>query len=367
MISHKQPFDRPTPEDLRARKIKLAEGGIVFVLVLSTCVYLGIRFAREPLPESSPGIATREAPAAAIVHGGTEPAVTVAPQAPAAAAVGTSAGPSPDNRDILPNVPALVTYDSAERTFHAGRYGEAAEMFAAYCARHPQNAWGRYMHGLSLWKAGSRGEARDALLTALQLQPDHLKSLVNLARVELELDAPEAALAAIERALDIAPQHGEALRVLGRVQHRLGRTDLAIVTYLQALRLQADDPWTLNNLGLIYIERGQFAHALAPLARAQALAPEAAVIRNNLGMALERTGHLGQALAHYEHAARLGSGRGEENYVRLEAVTLPAADPIVDLGALAGAWAAADSAATAVVTVAGSGPSAGSDAKDRGR
>lgn len=346
-----------SPEDNRARKIKLAEGGILFVLVLSTCVYLGLRFAHEPIDESTAATASYGLHGQTTALGGNGPVdVTAAPAAVEPQPVAVQAVESPrqplDIREVLPEVPIYVTYSSAEKAYFEGRYTEAAEMFAEYSDRHPANTWGHYMRGLALWKAGRPGDARGALESALGLDPEHLKSLVNLARVELELAEYDAAMVAIERALDIAPHHVEALRVLGRIYHQLDRPDTAAATYMQALRLKADDAWTLNNLALVYIEREQFDRALPALARACELAPSVAVIRNNLGTALERTGHAKQALAEYEQALLLGSQHGEDNFVRLDAVILRVDEPAADLSALAASWSlpAAGSAAVAVVS-----------------
>jgi Tfp pilus assembly protein PilF len=375
-----------TPEEIRARKVKLAEGGIVFVLVLGLCVYLGIRFA-DPggadeavtaarMAAETPAVETIAAedavsdtltpidssvtapqdvaPAAASdddPSAGTEPADAVAPAI-------SAAGPEvPPVREILPEVPEVVTYSGAEQAFLAGRHLESAAMFEVYCAEHPGNAWGHYMHGLALWKAGRPADARVALQTALERQPGHLKSLVNLARVELELGDAAAALAGVEAALDEAPDHVPALRVRGRALHELDRTAEAEASYLAALRLKGDDGWTLNNLALLWIEQEQFSAALAPLARASELLPEASVVRNNLGVALERTGHPAAALEQFELAATLGSAPAEESIVRLEQTDWSADAEPVDLAALAASWtvpaaAPADPSATPVESVA---------------
>ena len=355
MSSRKHDNPAPNAGELRARKMKLAEGGIIFALVLGACVFLGIHFASEPELATEPVATHVVAPDADVV----EP-VDLEP-APTAAVDGTEpvaavADPLPIE-EILPDVPVVVTYTTAEQAFRDGRYDDAAAQFATYCDEHPDNAWGHYMRGLSLWKADRDEDAEGALRTALGLKSDHLKSLVNLARVELELDRPADALGTIEQALDVAPDNVDARRVLGRTYHNLDRPEDAARAYLAAPELAADDPWTLNNLALVWIELEQFDRALPPLARAAELAPEVAVIRNNLGTALERTGHLSQAGEQFEVAASLGSGRGEENLARLGQVTIASDDPTADLVALAAAWTttvdrsdAPDEAAVAAVT-----------------
>jgi Flp pilus assembly protein TadD len=353
-------------EEIRERKVKMMEGGIVFALVLSLCVYLGIRFAHEPAGDDVSPVAaitqtdtpaamptdliddvtaptgtpspTDEAPVdqasaeALVVADGTEPAATVEPE------ISNASGEVPPLEEILPDVPLMVTYSIAEKTFFDGDYTKAAAMFEVYCDAHPQNAWGHYMHGLSLARAGDHEAARGAYNTALGLKPDHLKSLVNLARLELALNEPEAALATIERALDVAPDNADARRVLGRVYHTLDRDLEAAATYVEVLKLRGDDAWTLNNLALVWMDAGDYERALPALARAVELKSDAAVIRNNLAMTLEHTGHLNQALEQYTVAADLGSAKGEASYFRLDGVTMPADDPAADLGVLAAAW-----------------------------
>ncbi|MBD3222368.1 tetratricopeptide repeat protein [bacterium] len=361
--------DQLTPEEIRNRKIKLAEGGIVFALVFGLCVFLGIHFAGEDGGESVTD-ATPIADAPPVVVEPVTPAV-VASTPPAAADDGTEpvaavdatgesrAAEEPLPIEVkLPDVPIHVTYSSAEKAYLDGRHGEAADMFARYCEEHPENAWGHYMRGLSLWKADRDTEAVGAFEAALDRKPDHLKSLVNLARVQLELDQPDLALVSIEQALDTAPHNVDARRVLGRVHHELGELDQAVEAFTAALQLKSDDAWSLNNLALVWIEMEQFEQALAPLARAVELAPETAVMRNNLAVALERTGHAAAACEQYELAAIAGSAKGEQSLARLESVTIDPGEASVDLAALAASWSVEPEMADAAVAGAdAAGPS----------
>ena len=349
-MNHRKHDDpTPSPGEIQARKQKLVEGGVIFVIALSLCIYLGIRFAQDPAdggepiaasvtqPDLPPTLAVVSEPlgpepTAAIAPAGTEPAGVVESE------ISATRGEAPPIEEILPEVPLVVTYSTAEKTFFEGRYGLAAGMFATYCDEHPENAWGHYMRGLSLWKAGDQEAARGALNEALRLKPDHFKSLINLARVELELATPDDALASIQRALDVAPENDDARRVLGRIYHELGRGAEAEAAYREVLGRNADDAWALNNLALLWIEAERFEQAVAPLARAAELAPEAAVIRNNLATALERTGHLALAREQFAMACELGSSHGEASLARLDAVEIPAGEAEIDLTALAAAW-----------------------------
>jgi Flp pilus assembly protein TadD len=80
-----------------------------------------------------------------------------------------------------------VSYEEADSAFRAGRYDEAARLFARYTEGKPENPFGHYMLGLSAWKSRDHTGAEAAFERALALDPDHVKSYLNLARVLLEV------------------------------------------------------------------------------------------------------------------------------------------------------------------------------------
>jgi Tfp pilus assembly protein PilF len=224
-----------------------------------------------------------------------------------------------------------VTYQEAESTFTSRRYDEATEMFAAYVARRPKNPWGHYMLGLSAWKAGQLPRARESFERAIELDPSHVKSQLNLTRVLLDLNEPEEAAERVRVALELDSTSAETHRLMGRVQTALGETDSAIESYRAALVLDTHDVWSMNNMGLLLIQRGRFEEALRPLARAIQLDSGVAVFRNNFGMALERTGHFVAAAESYRAAVSIDPGyaKASASLARIEGRDDdPAATPI---------------------------------------
>jgi Tfp pilus assembly protein PilF len=201
-----------------------------------------------------------------------------------------------------------VTYEEAESTVTSRRYREATEMFAAYVTRRPQNPWGHYMLGLSAWKSGQLPRARESFERAIELDPSHVKSLLNLTRVLLELKEPREASGRVLAALEIDSTSAEAHRLMGRVQTALGESEAALDSYRAALAFNAHDVWAMNNMGLLLIELERFDEALRPLARAVQLDSGVAVFRNNFGMALERTGHFVAAAESYRAAVSIDPG-----------------------------------------------------------
>lgn len=252
-----------------------------------------------------------------------------------------------------------VTYEEAESTFTSRRYGEATEMFASYVTRRPQNPWGHYMLGLSAWKAGQLPRARQSLERAIELDPSHVKSLLNLTRVLLDMNEPREASQRVLAALQLDSTSAETYRLVGRVRSALGESEEAIESYRSALAIDAHDVWAMNNMGLVLIELGRFEEALRPLARAVQVDSTVAVFHNNFGMALERTGHFVAATESYRAAVSIDPGYAKAS-ASLARIADRGDDPLatpVDLALLAEdfvreveTWKTSPVAVTEVVT-----------------
>ncbi len=217
-----------------------------------------------------------------------------------------------------PVVPREVTFAEAETAYREQRYEEAVNRFTSYTERKSENAWGHYMLGLSAWKSGQYDLAEGAFEKALELDPEHVKSLINLSRVFLETNRPEDAIERIQEVLLIDGESSDAFRLLGRARHQLGLVEEAIDAYWEAIVLNAQDAWSMNNLGFLLIQEGRFEEALPPLARAIELREDVSVFHNNLGMALERTGHYTAAAQEYGAAVDRGSEKASVNLARVE-------------------------------------------------
>lgn len=238
-------------------------------------------------------------------------------------------------------IPENLTYEMAESAYTAKRYGEAAAMFAVLSEAARDNPWNQYMLGLALWKSGDRVRAERAFTAAIELDPKHQKSELNLTRVLLELGRPVEALTHVEKGLAIDSTSPEAWRLVGRVNGELRQVEPALEAYRKAIVLDELDVWAMNNMGLLLIETGRFKEAIGPLARATEIRPEAPVFQNNLGMALERTGHYTAAAAAYR-AALAGDStytRATVSLARVEGLTEDPTLTVVDLPALAANFA----------------------------
>jgi len=236
-----------------------------------------------------------------------------------------------------PVVPGPVTFADGETAYNAGKYADATKIFEQYTAQKPENAWGHFMLGLSAWKSGDLQKAETALEDSLRIDPEHLKSLVNLSRVLLDQRRFDDALVRLTEAGKIDPNSADVQRLLGRTYSGQGKTDDAISAYRAAIMLDNGDAWSMNNLGLLLLEQGRTDDALPFLARAVQLKKDVAMFQNNLGMALEHTGRYTAAATAYHNALAADPkyAKAEKNLTRVEAVKSPSEEPF-DLEAVAG-------------------------------
>ncbi len=229
-----------------------------------------------------------------------------------------------------------VTFAGADSAYRSRRYGDAVSGFTAYTHSKPSNPFGFYMLGLSAWKAGDLQTAEQAFRQSLALDSTHVKSYLNLSRVQIESSHPDSALLTLEQVLKIDETSGEAYRLQGRAHDALGESTAAVKSYHEALSLDPQDVWSMNNLGLSLIHQGAFEDALRPLSRAVELEPGVATFQNNLGMALERTGHFTAAADAYRSAVSIDStfGKASINLQRVQSLKEDPNTPALDLKVL---------------------------------
>jgi tetratricopeptide (TPR) repeat protein len=289
------------------------------MLLLAAVAAVGCSKRDEPAPAQA-GKPLDSAHAKPLATSGVSPAI--APKADEA--IGGSAAPA---------IARPVTFATAEAAYHSRNYGEAVAMFEQYTTDRPTNAWGHFMLGLSAWKAGDLAKAETALDAALRIDPNHVKSLVNLSRVHIEQKRFDLAVEKLTHAGSIDPQSIEVQRLLGRAYYGKGQADEAVEAYRRAIALDDKDAWSMNNLGLLLLEERRAAEAVPLLTKAVELKKDVPAFHNNLGMALEHTGDFAGAAAAYKGAlaADAGYAKAQQNLARVESVRAgrvpPKADP----------------------------------------
>jgi tetratricopeptide (TPR) repeat protein len=223
---------------------------------------------------------------------------------------------------VIPTIAGLISFGDGEAAYRARNYSDATAIFEHYTGQRPNNPWGHYMLGLSAWKGGDLVKSEQAFENALRVDPQHVKSLLNLSRVFIEQQRYDDAIDRLTRAADIDPGSIQVHRLLGRTYHTQRKTGEAEAAYRQAIELNELDAWSMNNLGLLLFETGRADAALPLLSRAVELKPEVPAFHNNLGMALEHTGRFKDAAAAYQGAlaADPSYAKAKRHLARIEAL-----------------------------------------------
>jgi tetratricopeptide (TPR) repeat protein len=223
--------------------------------------------------------------------------------------------------DSIPTISNSISFGDGEAAYRDRNYGAATAIFERYTGQRPNNPWGHYMLGLSAWKSGDLAKSEQAFEKALDVDPHHVKSLVNLSRVFIDQNKHDEAISRLTRAAEIDPESVEVYRLLGRTYHNQGKQDEAADAYRRAIEINELDAWSMNNLGLIFLETQRAEEALPLLGRAVELKPEVPAFHNNLGMALEHAGRFSEAAAAYQGALAADPryDKAKRNLARIEA------------------------------------------------
>jgi tetratricopeptide (TPR) repeat protein len=244
----------------------------------------------------------------------TPPTTSTEPTTPKSVDTGQAAVPQPAHDP--------ASFADGEAVYRAKKYAEATSIFEAYVERHPKNAMGHYMVGLSAWKSGDFAKSEKAFEDALKIEPQHVKSLINLSRVLLDQKRFDEAISRLTIAIEINPESAEVCRLLGRGYSGKGSVDQAVEAYNEAISLNDQDVWSMNNLALLFLETQRAEDALPLLVKATALRNDVPEFHNNLGMALEHTGRFKAAATAYSDALSADSSyhKAKQNLARVEAM-----------------------------------------------
>lgn len=292
------------------RGLLLAIGGVVVAGAAGIALIAGMQSGEETQGRT----AQREAiPAARVAKKApapvVEPAVsTYKPTEPAGVPESVPEVSIPEVSIELPAEPLFQVDPNADfvvegqRAYALRKFDESVAYFQAATDTRPDHSWSHYMLGLSQWKSGDNDGAAASLERAGELNPEGIKTWINLSRVQNDRGEFQAALDAAKRAKEIDSLNATALFVEGRSLYNLGQVDEAENVLVESRQYDADNGYVANLLGLIQLQQGRELAAVVTLTEAAEATPGAAFIHNNLGMALERAGQETEALAAFRKA-----------------------------------------------------------------
>jgi len=148
----------------------------------------------------------------------------------------------------------------------------------------------------------AKQRAAELYQETLRLRPSFPAAHVGLARVLLDLNKYQEALAEIEAARRTRPAYAEASAVEGRIHREAAFTDEAIDSFHRAIReARGVQPEAHVGLARVLEEKGQYAEAIAEYRTAIAqLSDSEPVIYQLLGAAYEKQQKYKEAVAAYE-------------------------------------------------------------------
>lgn len=149
----------------------------------------------------------------------------------------------------------------------------------------------------------SRKTAAELYRETLKLRPAFPAAHVGLARVLLDLNQYEPALAEIEAARRTRPAYAEASAVEGRINREAAFTDEAVQSFRRSIReARGFQPEAHVGLARVFEDKGQYDEAIVEFRKAiDQLSDSEPVIYQLLGAAYERTQNYKDAVAAYEN------------------------------------------------------------------
>jgi tetratricopeptide (TPR) repeat protein len=190
-----------------------------------------------------------------------------------------------------------------------GETGPARQALLRALELDPDLALGYYFLGLHERELGRWQTARDYFWEAVQREPSHAAACAELAAAQVMLHEYEAAETWYAAAVDQAPPDQELAFRLVQTSFYLDTaykaSSAGLAAAQEAAALAPDDPRALDLLGWAQVLSSQYGDAEATLQQALARAPELASGEYHLGSLYATTGRYSLARQHLERAAGL--------------------------------------------------------------
>ena len=142
----------------------------------------------------------------------------------------------------------------------AGRFDEAAAIYARIASALPNDAGMLMNLGMAQSMAGHPGESIAPLERAVKLNPSLTPAWLFLGIAHVELDEPEQAIAPLGKVLSLDPSHVRARQMLARALVTVGRFDESVPHFRRAAELEPTRPAAWYALGRAYAAQSRAAY-----------------------------------------------------------------------------------------------------------
>jgi tetratricopeptide (TPR) repeat protein len=127
-------------------------------------------------------------------------------------------------------------------------WGEVEKLADSLMAKHPENASGYFYAGLVHQQNGQHLEAITAFEKSLVIKPNAVEPLIGLAKSQIAIDQPAAALQRVQKVIEINPDHLLALNLEGEILLAQKRNSEAEAIFNQVIELNPEWVIPYNNL-----------------------------------------------------------------------------------------------------------------------
>lgn len=143
---------------------------------------------------------------------------------------------------------------------------------------------------------------------ATEMEPQNVKFLEHLARVQMRIAEFKGARESLRQILLFAPEDLESRYRLGTLQIRAGEHEEAAEQFRRVVEGQPAHVMAWNGLGLAYTRLKRFPEAAQALRKAEALEPDNPVTQNHLGLLAAEQQLWDQARDAWERALKMSPG-----------------------------------------------------------
>jgi predicted TPR repeat methyltransferase len=190
-----------------------------------------------------------------------------------------------------------------------------------------------YGQAKQLQQARRWDEAAALYRQILEMSPDRVGVLLDLAQVEMSRGRLASAVEHLRLLVSLQPAHAQARHDLGVALLHGGQSEEALVQMREAARLQPESLEIHNNLGGVLETLGRLEEAAESYRRATVIMPSAAIPHFNLGDVLRRSGRNPDALDALRAAATLDPNL-QEAWTALGATLSASGQPTAAVGSL---------------------------------
>ncbi len=161
-----------------------------------------------------------------------------------------------------------------------------------------------FTSALAYHRAGQHSEAAQHYLHALEINPNHIGALFNLAALTAADGDLDSAAVCYEKILEILPSEPDTLTNLGNLRQVQGRFDEAEDCYRKALAVNPMLPQVHSNLGNLLSAQGRHEDAVPCLQQALKLDDSQGQVHSSLGVAYWHLGKVEDAEQAFETALK---------------------------------------------------------------